>query len=100
MSETEQTLNQALGHHRAGAFQEAQRLYRLVLQTEPRHGDVNHNLGVLLVQIGQPQTALPYLRVAVEANPAQGQYWLSYAEGLLALGTDTSLSAISAAPNG
>lgn len=86
MSDIEQTAKQALEHHQAGELEQGERLYRKVLQTEPRHGDVNHNLGVLLIHTGKPGAALPYLKAAIEINPTKGQYWLSYAEGLLASG--------------
>ena len=74
MSEIEQMARRALDHHRAGELQAAERLYRAVLQAQPHHGDANHNLGVLIMQVGPPQAALPFLKAAVQANPAQGQY--------------------------
>ena len=86
MSQIEQTARQALGHHQTGELQEAERLYREVLRSQPYHGDVNHNLGVLLIHVGKPQADLPYLKAAVDVNPSKGRYWLSYVEGLLGSG--------------
>lgn len=79
----DQALQQAVDHHRAGRLPEAEQLYRAILQVQPQHPDANHNLGVLAVGVGQAAAALPLLKVALEANPQVGQYWLSYAGALL-----------------
>ncbi|MFA7242930.1 MAG: tetratricopeptide repeat protein [Sulfuricellaceae bacterium] len=75
-------LQQAAEHHQAGRLPEAEQLYRALLQVRPDYPDANHNLGVLLGQAA----GLPYLKTALEGDPTQGQYWLSYAEALLACG--------------
>ena len=82
----EQALKQAIKHHSAGELQDAERLYRAILQAQPNHTDANHNLGVMAVQVKQPAGALPYLKAALEANPNQGQYWLSYIDALIQAG--------------
>ncbi|MFA7239783.1 MAG: tetratricopeptide repeat protein, partial [Sulfuricellaceae bacterium] len=82
----EQALRQAVDHHQAGRLHEAEQLYRAILQALPNQPDANHNLGVLAGQVGQHAAGLPYLKTALEVNPAQGQYALSYAEALLATG--------------
>ncbi|MFA7239781.1 MAG: tetratricopeptide repeat protein [Sulfuricellaceae bacterium] len=79
-------LQQAVVHHQAGRLHEAEQLYRAILQVLPGQPDANHNLGVLAGQVGQHAAGLPYLKTALEINPAQGQYALSYAEALLATG--------------
>ncbi len=79
----EQALQQAIAHHQAGQLQEAEHLYRCILQVHPAHPEANHNLGVLAVQVKQSVAALPYFKVALEANPNQGQYWLSYIDALI-----------------
>ncbi len=82
----EQALHQAVAYHQAGQLQDAERLYRAILQAQPTHPDANHNLGVLAVQVKQPVVGLPHFKVALEANPDQGQYWLSYIEALVQAG--------------
>lgn len=82
----DQVLQQAVSHHQAGRLQDAERLYRAILQAQPTHPDANHNLGVIAIGVGKPEAALPFLRAALEANPQQGQYWLSYADGLIRCG--------------
>ncbi len=82
----DQALQQAIAHHQAGQLQDAERLYRAILQTQPNHPDANHNLGVLAVQVKQPIAGLPYFRAALEFNPNQEQYWLSYIDALIQTG--------------
>src|SRR5215471_2192016 len=77
-------LQRAIIHHQAGRLPDAEQSYRDILQTEPNCPDANHNLGILMVQQGKAELSLPHLRAALEANPEKGQYWLSYAEKLLA----------------
>jgi len=79
----EQALLQAVEAHKAGKLQDAEALYRAILQSEPKHPDANHNLGVLALSVQQPVVALPLFKTALEANPSQGQFWLSYIEALI-----------------
>ena len=81
-----QTLQQALAYHRAGRLPEAEALYRAILQAQPTHAAANHHLGLLLSEVGQVIVALPYLKAALDADPAQELYWRVYAEILLASG--------------
>ncbi|MHB9117855.1 MAG: tetratricopeptide repeat protein [Burkholderiales bacterium] len=79
-------MQQAVFHHQAGRLQEAEQLYRAILQAQPSQPDANHNLGVLAGQVGQHAAGLPYLKTALAINPSNGQYSLSYAEALLMTG--------------
>ncbi len=83
---TDQSLLQALAHHQAGQLQEAGEIYRIILQTQPNHPEVNHNMGVLAVQMKQPAASLPYFVAALNADPARRQYWLNYIDALLQVG--------------
>ena len=91
---TEQALQQALEkvlqlavrHHQSGRIEEAENLYRSILQTQPDHPEANHNLGRLAVQMQQPGTGLPYFAAALEANPGAAEYWISYLDALLLAG--------------
>ena len=82
----EQAIQQAIANHQAGKLQDAERLYRAILQAQPTHPDANHNLGVLAVQARQPAASLPHFKTALEANPNQSQYWLSYIDALIQSG--------------
>ena len=79
----EQALQQGVAAHREGKLQEAERLYRAILQSQPAHPDANHNLGVLAVSVNKAQAALPLFKTALEANPKIEQFWLSYIDALI-----------------
>jgi tetratricopeptide (TPR) repeat protein len=79
----EQALLKALEAHKEGKLQDAEALYRAILQTQPKHPDANHNLGVIAVSLNQAEAALPLFKTALEANPNQGQFWLSYVDALI-----------------
>jgi tetratricopeptide (TPR) repeat protein len=79
----EQALQQAVEAHKAGKLQEAEALYRAILQAQPKHPDANHNLGVLAVSLNKSELAVPLFKTALEANPNQGQFWLSYIDALI-----------------
>ena len=79
----EQALQQGVAAHREGKFQDAERLYRAILRSQPGHPDANHNLGVLAVAFNKADAALPLFKVALEANPKIEQFWLSYIDALI-----------------
>jgi protein O-GlcNAc transferase len=54
---SEQTLAAALAHHRAGRLAEAERLYRLVCDTDPTNARAFHLLGVVAHQLNHPDAA-------------------------------------------
>jgi Flp pilus assembly protein TadD len=83
---TEGALRDAVGHHRAGNLDAAERLYRMVLQRQPGQPDANHNLGMIALQSGRPSEGLRYLQAAVETRPAEGQYWISLISALAQTG--------------
>jgi tetratricopeptide (TPR) repeat protein len=79
----EQALQQGIAVHRAGKLEEAERLYRVILQSQPAHPDANHNLGVIAVSINKADVALPLFKTALEANPKIELFWLSYIDALI-----------------
>ena len=79
----DQALQKAVEAHKAGKLQDAENLYRAILQAQPNHPDANHNLGVLAVSVNKSEAALPLFKIALEANPNQGQFWLSYIDALI-----------------
>ena len=52
---TKQTLQQAITAHQDGKLDEAEALYRHILEVHPKHPDANHNLGVLIVSVNQAE---------------------------------------------
>ena len=90
----EQALQKGIEAHKAGKVQEADRYYTAILKANPKHPDANHNMGVLAVGVGQVEAALPFFKVAVEANPNIAQYWLSYIDALIKLDRITDAKAV------
>jgi tetratricopeptide (TPR) repeat protein/2-polyprenyl-3-methyl-5-hydroxy-6-metoxy-1,4-benzoquinol methylase len=81
----ELTLHTVITHHKANEMEDAEQLYRSILTGDPKHPYANHNLGVLLKQSDKADFALPFFKTALEANPNQGQYWISYIDTLIHL---------------
>jgi tetratricopeptide (TPR) repeat protein len=79
----EQAVERGVTAHKEGKLQEAERLYRAILQSQPLHPDANHNLGVLAVSVNKADVALPLFKTALEANPKVEQFWLSYIDALI-----------------
>ena len=80
----DQMLQQGVAAHNAGNPEEAERLYRAILQVQPKHPDANHNLGLIAVSMNQSGVALPLFKSAVKVNPNIEQFWLSYIDALIA----------------
>jgi tetratricopeptide (TPR) repeat protein len=80
---TEQALQQGVTAHQEGKLQDAERLYRAILQSQPAHPDANHNLGLIAVSVNKTDAALPLFKTALEANPKIEQFWLSYIDALI-----------------
>ncbi|MCJ7602505.1 MAG: tetratricopeptide repeat protein [Desulfobulbaceae bacterium] len=80
---SDEALQQAIAHHQANRLQDAERFYRAILKVYPNHPDANHNLGVLAVQMRHVAEGLVHFKVALEVNPSQAQYWLSYIDTLI-----------------
>jgi tetratricopeptide (TPR) repeat protein len=71
-------LQKGIEAHKAGQIREAFRLYKEVLQAIPKHPLANHNLGLVAVSLGKNKEALQFFKVALDANPSIGYFWLSY----------------------
>ncbi|HZZ01839.1 tetratricopeptide repeat protein, partial [Paraburkholderia sp.] len=76
-------LQTALEHHHKGEFDDAEALYRAILEERPNHADVLYNLGVLLVQLSRPSDALPCFEQSLGVQPHNGQYWVGYINALI-----------------
>ncbi len=79
----DQALLMAVEAHKSGKLNEAEVLYRAILRDHPKHADANHNLGVMTASLNKTEVALPLFKNALEANPNQGQFWLSYLDALI-----------------
>ena len=83
----ELTIEQALYHgvtaHNAGNPQEAERFYKAILQSQPKHPDASHNLGLIAISANQIEAALTLFKTALGVNPNIEQFWLSYIDALV-----------------
>lgn len=94
ISDVDVALQQAVASHKAGQFAAAETTYRAVIGTEPGHPVANHNLGILMMQVGQIKEGLTHLRCALKSDDCEALYYLSYARGLLVAGNAAEAGAI------
>ena len=81
----DQALQKGIQAHKAGKVQEADSYYTAILKANPKHPDANHNMGVLAIDLGRFELALPFLKTALEVNSSIDQYWFSYIGALIKL---------------
>ena len=81
----DQALQKGIQAHKAGKLQEADGYYTAILKANPKHPDANHNMGILAIDLGRFELALPFLKTALEVNSNIAQYWLSYIDALIRL---------------
>ena len=82
----DQAIEEAVRCQSGGRSADAERLYRRVLAAAPSHPEAHHNLGVLLLELGRTEEALRHLKSALDAQPRDGQLWVSYVDALLHAG--------------
>jgi protein O-GlcNAc transferase len=86
MPSNAQHLQQALRHHQAGEFEQAENLYRQILAADPKQVDALHLLGVLAHQVGNNEAAVELISQAVQFNGAQPIFHNNFAAAYRALG--------------
>lgn len=86
MSDLDAACAEAMRLQLAGQVDQAERLYRTVLEAAPTHAAANYCIGMIKVQMREPAEALPHLLAALEAAPETPDYWLGYLEALLQAG--------------
>ena len=64
-----QTHQLAITTHQEGKLEEAEILYQKILEIEPKHPDVNNNLGVLQHRLGRLDEAETNFKKAIELKP-------------------------------
>lgn len=69
-----QTFDGAFRLHAAGALDDAERDYRLLLELDEQHAAAMHYLGVLLHQTGRQEEALAHMRQAGELAPGEADW--------------------------
>lgn len=88
--ELEQAVDEVLAiavhHQNTGNISQAEQLYREILEIQPRHAQASHNLGVIEASTKGAAAALSRLECAVESEPTNEQYWVSYIDALMQSG--------------
>ena len=69
MATISEALTIAIQHHQAGRLQEAEQIYRQVLQVDPANADALHLLGLVAHQSGQHVTAVELMQKAIVRQP-------------------------------
>jgi len=59
----------AVEHHQAGRLQDAEHIYRQILQADPNHVDALQLLGAIATQVGNHEVAVDFITRAIEVNP-------------------------------
>src|SRR6476469_9196151 len=65
----QELFDQAVAHHQASRFDQAERLYRQILSTDPNHVDALNLLGVLIGQRGGLDEAVNLIGRAIQLRP-------------------------------
>ena len=79
-------VQQGIGHHQAGRFDQAEALYRQVLALQPARADVLHLLGLAALQRGRADEAVAILTQAIRLDKAQPRYHLDLGSAEAACG--------------
>lgn len=86
MVDVSQTMEIGVQHHRAGRLQQAEELYRLVLQSNPDHPAALNLSGVVAHQRGQHEIAVEMISRAITNNPRISQFHNNIGVAFAALG--------------
>jgi len=76
----------AVAHHRAGRFEEAEATYCAALRISPGHPAITHNLGVVAAAQGKHRSAIDRFDEAIAAEPQYASAHYNRAIALQALG--------------
>jgi len=81
-----QLFTEGLKYHKAGALEEAERLYRKNLKLHPRNAETMAHLGRVLCDQGQREKGFDFLRKATRAQPRNPAYLRQLGEAQMAAG--------------
>ena len=68
------SIQNAIALHQQGKLSQAEKIYRRILEIDPRSADSLHLLGVIAYQTGKYQTAVKLIGQAIEINPNDASY--------------------------
>ena len=70
----EEKYSEALGHHKAGKLQEAEAIYRQILERSPNHCDSLCSIGTIAYQVKNYAAAIEYITKAINILPSAAYY--------------------------
>ena len=79
----EEALKRGMGAHREGNLAQAERFYKAILRSEPRHPNANYCFGLLAFAQNKLDVAVQFFEIAVEENPRSEKFWVSYLRALI-----------------
>lgn len=86
LSSLSSMLKRAFQYHQAGNLQQAEVLYRQILQQDPHHAEAWHLLGLIARQVGREDIALLYFGKAIAIQPTNWVFHNNIGEVYRALG--------------
>jgi tetratricopeptide (TPR) repeat protein len=93
MLDTDRALERGLGLHQAGRLNEAERIYRQILEVDPDNADGLHLLGVIAHETGHNEVAVDLIGKAIARNSRVADFHCNIGNALQALGRLTEASA-------
>lgn len=85
-ADTASLFEAGMGLQAQGQLGPASQLYNIVLQREPHHAEALYQLGLIALQVRQPEKAAEMFALALRAGPATAMMHANRAEALVALG--------------
>ncbi len=86
--EVEELLKKAENYHLKGKYQEAEDLYRSILEMDPENSVAYHHLGLMALQGGQYELATTLLKAASELEPNNVRYLIDLGIALFSMQKD------------
>ena len=86
MATISEAIQVGMAHHQAGQFEQAERIYRQILQANPRHAGAMNLLGLIALQMGRHQLAVEWISRAILLDGSQPTFHANLAEAYRGLG--------------
>jgi predicted O-linked N-acetylglucosamine transferase (SPINDLY family) len=79
----DEALHAALNDLEAGQTEQADALFRAVLELQPQRAEAHFGLGLLMRRGGNTGAAIPHFANALQAAPQETSFWLAYIDALM-----------------